>query len=65
MSIRPVIFWVGLDAHKDSIMAAVFRGRDREPLRVDRIPTTPSGSGATGSVLVQGNAVHGGTRLAD
>jgi hypothetical protein len=41
MSIRSVIFWVGLDVHKDSITAAVFRGRDPEPLRVDRIPNDP------------------------
>ena len=40
MSIRSVIFWVGLDVHKDSI-TAVFRGRDPEPLRVDRIPNDP------------------------
>lgn len=38
MSMRSVIFWVGLDVHKDSITAAVFRGRDPEPLRVDRMP---------------------------
>ncbi len=36
-----VIFWVGLDVHKDSITAAVFRGRDPEPLRVDRILNDP------------------------
>jgi transposase len=41
MSTRSVIFWVGLDVHKDSITAAVFRGRDPEPLRVDRIPNEP------------------------
>jgi transposase len=41
MSIRSVIFWVGLDVHKDSITAAVFRGRGPEPLRVDRIPNEP------------------------
>ena len=41
MSIRTVIFWVGLDVHKDSITAAVFRGRDPEPLRVDRILNDP------------------------
>jgi len=41
MSICSVIFWVGLDVHKDSITAAVFRGRDPEPLRVDRIPNDP------------------------
>jgi len=41
MSMRSVIFWVGLDVHKDSITAAVFRGRDPEPLRVDRIPNDP------------------------
>ncbi len=33
-----VNFWVGLDVHKDSITAAVFRNRDPEPLRVDRLP---------------------------
>ena len=32
-----VNFWVGLDVHKDSITAAVFRNRDPEPLRVDRL----------------------------
>jgi transposase len=31
-------FWVGLDVHKDSITAAVFRDRDPEPLHVDRLP---------------------------
>jgi len=35
---RAPIFWVGLDVHKDSITAAVFRDRDPEPLRVDRLP---------------------------
>jgi transposase len=33
-----VNFWVGLDVHKESITAAVFRNRDPEPLRVDRLP---------------------------
>jgi transposase len=33
-----VNFWVGLDVHKDSITAAVFRSRDPEPLHVDRLP---------------------------
>lgn len=32
-----VNFWVGLDVHKDSVTAAVFRNRDPE-LRVDRLP---------------------------
>jgi len=32
------IFWVGLDVHKDSVTAAVFRNRDAEPMRVDRLP---------------------------
>ena len=32
------IFWVGLDVHKDSVTAAVFRNRDPEPMRVDRLP---------------------------
>jgi len=32
------IFWVGLDVHKDSVTAAVFRDRDPEPLQVDRLP---------------------------
>jgi transposase len=41
MSTRSVIFWVGLDVHKESITAAVFRGREPEPLRVDRIPNDP------------------------
>lgn len=31
------ILWVGMDVHKDSITVAVFRGREPEPLRVDRI----------------------------
>lgn len=31
-------FWVGLDVHKDSVTAAVFRNRDAEPMRVDRLP---------------------------
>ncbi len=35
------IFWVGLDVHKDSVTAAVFRNRDTEPLRVDRLPNEP------------------------
>jgi len=35
---RTPIFWVGLDVHKDSVTAAVFRNRDPEPLRVDRLP---------------------------
>lgn len=33
-----VKFWVGLDVHKDSITAAVFRNRDPEPIRIDRLP---------------------------
>ncbi|HET6494278.1 MAG TPA: IS110 family transposase [Thermoleophilia bacterium] len=33
-----VNFWVGLDVHKDSVTAAVFRNRDPEPQRVDRLP---------------------------
>jgi len=37
ISISP-IFWVGLDVHKESVTAAVFRNRDPEPLRVDRLP---------------------------
>lgn len=32
------MFSVGLDVHKDSVTIAVFRGRDREPMRVDRLP---------------------------
>lgn len=31
-------FWVGLDVHEDSVTAAVFRDRDPEPMRVDRLP---------------------------
>jgi transposase len=31
-------FWVGLDVHKDSLTAAVFRNRDPEPRSVDRLP---------------------------
>jgi len=32
------ILWVGMDVHKDSVTIAVFRGRESEPLRVDRVP---------------------------
>lgn len=32
------ILWVGLDVHKDSVTSAVFRNRDPEPMRVDRLP---------------------------
>lgn len=32
------IFWVGLDVHKDSVTAAVFRNRDPEPMQVERLP---------------------------
>jgi len=35
------IFWVGLDVHKESITAAVFRNREPEPMRVDRLPNDP------------------------
>jgi transposase len=35
------IFWVGLDVHKDSVTAAVFRNRDAEAMRVDRLPNDP------------------------
>lgn len=31
------IYFVGLDVHKESVTAAVFRGRDAEPMRVDRL----------------------------
>ena len=31
------IYFVGLDVHKESVTAAVFRGRDTEPMHVDRI----------------------------
>ncbi len=31
-------FYVGLDVHKDSVTIAVFRNRDPEPMRVDRLP---------------------------
>ncbi len=31
-------FFVGLDVHKDSVTVAVFRDRDPEPMRVDRLP---------------------------
>lgn len=31
------MFSVGLDVHKDSVTIAVFRGRDPEPMRVDRL----------------------------
>ena len=41
MSTRSVIFWLGLGVHKDSVTAAVFRGRDPKPLRVDRIANEP------------------------
>ena len=37
MSITLPNFWVGLDVHKDSVTAAVFRNRDPEPMRVDRL----------------------------
>jgi transposase len=30
-------FWVGMDVHKDSITLAVFRDREPEPSRVDRV----------------------------
>ena len=33
-----VHYWVGLDVHKESVTAAVFRNRDPEPERVDRLP---------------------------
>lgn len=32
------MFSVGLDVHKDSVTIAVFRNRDPEPMRVDRLP---------------------------
>lgn len=35
---RSTNFWVGLDVHKDSVTAAVFRNRDRDPMCVDRMP---------------------------
>jgi len=38
ISSQAPIFTVGLDVHKDSVTAAVFRDRDPEPLRVDRLP---------------------------
>ncbi len=31
------ILWVGMDVHKDSLAIAVFRDREPEPLRVDRV----------------------------
>ena len=31
------IYFVGLDVHKESVTAAVFRGREAEPMRVDRL----------------------------
>jgi len=34
----PTMYWFGLDVHKDSVTAAVFRNRDAEPMRVDRLP---------------------------
>jgi len=39
-------FWVGLDVHKDSVTAAVFRNRDAELMRVDRLPSEMHGVGA-------------------
>ena len=33
-----VNIWVGLDVHKEAVTAAVFRNRDAEPMRVDRLP---------------------------
>jgi hypothetical protein len=44
-----VNFWAGLDVHKESITAAVFRNRDPEPLRVDRLRTICARSAATSS----------------
>ncbi len=39
MSSKPLSnFWVGMDVHKDSITVAVFRNRESEVLRVDRLP---------------------------
>ena len=39
MSSKPLSnFWVGMDVHKDSITVAVFRNRESEPHRVDRLP---------------------------
>ena len=35
---RGTNFWVGLDVHKDSVTTAVFRNRDPEPMRIDRLP---------------------------
>ena len=32
------MFFVGLDVHKETITIAVFRNRDPEPMRVDRLP---------------------------
>lgn len=32
------MFCAGLDVHKDSVTIAVFRDRDAEPMRVDRLP---------------------------
>jgi len=32
-----IILWVGMDVHKESITVAVFRERESEPLRVDRV----------------------------
>jgi transposase len=38
MSIKSsTIYFVGLDVHKESVTAAVFRGRDAEPMHVDRL----------------------------
>jgi len=34
-------FFVGLDVHKETITIAVFRNRDPEPMRVDRLPNEP------------------------
>jgi hypothetical protein len=44
-----VNFWVGLDVHKESITAAVFRNRDPEPMRADRLPTICASRVATSS----------------
>ncbi len=43
------IYFVGLDVHKESVTAAVFRGREAEPMRVDRLNNDDRSLRATSS----------------
>ena len=47
------IFWVGLDVHKHSVSAAVFRDPNPQPLRVDRLPNSLPSSAAGCSATVR------------